>query len=345
MNWIVKIPKYIVNKLSQTYRATIDAIKNFKVNPVDNVRDILFGITLIIVLLSLVVSFVLFTAQGGYIDQITAIKGGGLWSGADAGLRIGDRALELFYNGLLWNAGLALIVIQIIFLIFSSFWNGGLLQRIILAIDLVFALILGLCAAVYQGINRRIIPLSPEQEAQAVELFQRYGQTAITVFFALCAVAGIIFIIITLIDADCRIGLKYIVISAAILYLACPAILFILAHIIPLVAAIIFGLIISGLLGFLALGLVSSGEGASPAPKSTQKSSKPKSQVKPWTIPSGIKVRKVHGVTHDYVERYNLVDGCSEVCSLNDLRNGKFVIIDPRKGRLTERDIPWKEKN
>lgn len=347
MKWLIKLLKYVAGKLQKTYRTTIDAIKNFRENPIDNFRDALFGITLAIILLNLVSSVTLFAVQGGYANQIAAITGHSASGGIDSPFQIGNRVFELFYSGVLWNIGWILILIQIAFLVFLAIWKSKPAQKVVLSIDLAFTLILGLCAAVYQGINRRIISLSQEQETQLVELFQRSGQTIITVFFALCAVVGTLFIIIVLLKAECRAVLKNTLISSSIFVLLCPLILCIVGNIIPLVFAIVLGLIIAGVFSFILSGVGGSGGGASPAPtKSTPsaKGSAPSTKSSPIVIrlERGVEVYKVHGFQHDYIERRNSLDGYSEICSLNDLRRGRFVIYDASGRQLSEKNIPWR---
>ena len=56
----------------------------------------------------------------------------------------------------------------------------------------------------------------------------------------------------------------------------------------------------------------------------------------------GIKLYKVHGVLHDYIEVYNGV-GRSEVCSLDDFESGRFHIYEKETGReIMPTEIRWR---
>jgi len=346
-----KLVKRLKEVLSDTYRRTIYAVTHMKENPAVYIRDALFGFSLAVIVLNLIISIVLFAVEGGYSAQIAAITGS-TSGGIDAATRTGNRVLELFRGGVLWNVSWALIVAQVLFLIFTSFWKGNLAKRIILVIDLIFALILGLCAAVYQGVNRRIIQLPKEQEARLVELFQRSGQTIYTVFFALCAAAGIFLVIVALLNADGRTALKYLIISIAILYLVCPAILLLAGNIIPLIVSLVLAAIIGVVFCFTVSAVTSGGDssghsggGNSKVISKPTSSARPSATAKPASnikrLDWDTKVRKVRGYQHDYVECYTSLAGY-DLCSLSDLRSGKFVIYDANGRRLSENDIPWK---
>ena len=58
---------------------------------------------------------------------------------------------------------------------------------------------------------------------------------------------------------------------------------------------------------------------------------------------SGLKLYKVKGFTHDYIENDNGV-ASSEICDLDSFRKGKFKIYESKTMReIKENEIPWRK--
>lgn len=125
MNELLKKLKSGARILPNTCRRTVHAVKHIREDPAVYVQDLLFGLTLAVIILNFAVSFLLFTIQGGYTGQIAAIWGGAS-GGLNAASKLGDHMFELFRSGVLWNITWALMAAQVFYLLIVLFWNDAI---------------------------------------------------------------------------------------------------------------------------------------------------------------------------------------------------------------------------
>lgn len=160
--------------------------------------------------------------------------------------------------------------------------------------------------------------------------------------------------------AGCRAGLWSFVILPLILLLA--------ENVVPLTVGIgkflLLGVvvIIVVILGWILLGEAEGSSGTSTASAGSSRDAGKQLNVKAYRPANkethsetkdncryvdrgflGFKLYRVHGILHDYVEQSNGI-GQSEICSLYDLRKGKFHIYDQAtKKEIREEEIPWRK--
>lgn len=129
---------------------------------------------------------------------------------------------------------------------------------------------------------------------------------------------------------------------------ALPLLLLIIQNAVPLFLIFIFLLIVGVVLSIILLGTLGGGSANDNEYNSGKNGSKFSEKKNYEYIDSGllgIKVFKVHGLTHDYIERDNGI-ATAEICSLSDLENGNYHIYDKRTNRkVTASQIPWREFN
>lgn len=302
-----------------------------------------------------------FTFTGGYKGSIENIKNGDFQALIQLHGELGSR----YYSSILFTILMGLLGIALVAVVAKGLHYRGKVARCILLVLLIICLISMLCAVLFpyciyylaqnEHVYKYIIEVGIEQVQST--------WANLLIVSAVCSLITLCVICFAKkVRDDGQVWLKVCLIATA----GVPLIISILENILRLI-----GLGIMAALIFAVFWLFSCGDSdaeASPSAKSFDSFAPSRTYAKPSSFsassrtstkpcPSsqkiknteyvdrgflGCKVYRVHGVLHDYIQYDNGV-GTREICSLDDLRKGKFHIIDQATKRaIQEHEIPWK---
>jgi len=331
------------------------SIVHFTGAPIENLGVIIPGTVILTALVALVVALIIFIATGGYNGQISSIKTNG-FDGISAALTNGT--VYILYGRVVSSIIKMLLGAQFIIMMIAFFLNATKVKRIIMIVDLVLTgvfivTIIGI-VQIYTG----KIVFSDEQAIRVANMIDgtnKESAKTLLIVLSIVAIATIVSFLILILITESRWMLEYGIISGLISMVAIPLIVLLIENIIPLIAGIvalaILGLILwfvfSSLAGGESSSNVSSNHTVDTHEKPQKESKKIESDKNTEVISlgfSGFKLWKVHGIMHDYIARDNGL-AQAEVCTLDDLRKGKFHLYDKSNGKeIKESSIPWQKQ-
>ncbi|MBB2182797.1 hypothetical protein H0486_07900 [Lachnospiraceae bacterium MD1] len=344
-----------------------NSVRNFKVNPIDNLAVIIPALIVLTMVIGWIVAFIMFIVDGGYLKQITQIRLSGFgFDGVKKSLTNGT--IHILYGSFVGTIVKVLLCSQSIIILISFFKKATKVKRVIMIIDLVIAgiIIVGILLLIWLYIGK--IRLSDSQIISLINFLNgidKQKKQLFLIVLVVVVVAIVISALVLILTSESKWMFKDGSL-AALSFLLFPLALLLVENIIPLIVGALFLAIIACviwlILYLVASGGLSSGEGASSASSSSVSSSSGYSSYSGTSSKKqadavkmkdknceyvdlgflGMKLYRVRGILHDYVERDNGV-GTGEVCSLDDLRKGNFHIYDKATGKeIKECDIPWR---
>lgn len=372
------------NKVKSISERAVYSVKTFKDEPISNLAYLLVIAMALTAIISGVVSYIMFAAQGGYSQQIELLKNSGL-DGISAGFTNGT--VELITSGITSKIMCGLVFAEFVVMMISYFKNSSKVKRIIMIVDLVFcAIVIALATVVFWiAVGELVIT-----EQDAYKYFGEFdGMTinlrAILITYLVVATISLItYLVLVFTTRECRWMMGYTALALLFVNIAVPLFFLVLENIIPLVTGAV-ALVVIGVVIFLVfkIGLSgSTGEGSSVSSSPTAShssssgsgwfSSEPEKKVNTGNLSErgeqkrknkelvieatcayvpdlnkflGFKLWKVHGFTHDYIASDNHLT-IREICSLDMFEKGKFHIYESETGReIKSSEIPWMEQN
>lgn len=337
------------------------AVENFRQNPLDNLAviiPVLAGITAII---GVVVAYILFIVNRGYAEQIDVIKLHGI-DGISEAFTYGTT--YIIYGNIVGNIIKLFLGVEIIVMLVAYFIKESKAKKILMIIDLVLLVCWCGIAILLDAIFTRKIELTKEQEnkiLEALDIIKMQSTRQIFDMLTVLVVVIIVLFIVLVLISKSRWMLGYAVKATLFSFVGLPLILLFLENVIPMIAGIVALSFLCVVILIIFMSVVSGEEtsgNSSPSDSSATSPSNfyssPKSKEKKKEHEKnceyielgflGFKIYRVHGVMHDYVERDNGV-ATAEICSLDDLRKGRFHIYDKATGKeIRENEIPWRHK-
>ncbi len=302
-----------------------------------------------------------FTFTGGHKSSIENIKNGDFQALIQLHGELGSR----YYSSILFTIFMGLLGIALVAVVAKGLHYRGRVARCILLVLLIICMISMLCAVLfpycidYLAQNEQVYKYITEVGIEQVQ--NTWANLLIVI-----AVCSFITLCVICFAKKVRHDGQVWLIACLVATAGVPLIISILENILRLIGLGIMAALILAVFWVFTHG--DSDAGASPPAKSSGSSAPLRTSAMPSSFsassrtstkpcPSsqkiknteyvdrgflGCKVYRMHGVLHDYIEYDNGV-GTREICSLDDLRKGKFHIIDKATKRaIQEHEIPWK---
>lgn len=349
----------LIGRLFKYVKSTIiktgGAIKNFKESPIDNLAVLIPVGMEVVGLIAFLVTYVLFIRDGGYAVQIQDFKEHGLSLGGTS-YKMSEYDLNFMLTNRFFGDAMTLLLIgQILIILIAFFRKESKVIKVLMVIDLGIAgLVVGTWLLV-TGALEMVSRLPKEKQAEMAEkvtdVHRANYETLITVLTVTFFVAIGIFIVLTIIS-KCRWMLGHCGMALLINTILLPILLMLIEYIISLVVGLVFIALMVLFFWIVFMCILEGGKeqgGSTSTGSAKMKSSEKKVSEKPKNCSyedlgmGECKLYKVHGFTHDYIERDNMV-GTREICSLDDFRKGRFHIYDKATGReIKDGEIPWRK--
>lgn len=372
------------NKVKSISERAVYSAKRFKEEPIRNLAYLLVIAMALTAIISGVVSYIMFVAQGGYSQQIELLKNSG-FDGISAGFTNGT--VGLIASGITSKVICGLVLAEFVVMMISYFKNNSKVKRIIMIVDLVFcAIVIALATVVFWiAVGELVIT-----EQDAYKYFGAFDGMTINLrailitYLVVVAISFITYSVLILTTRECRWMIGYTTLALLFANIAVPFFFLVLENIIPLVTGaitlVVIGIIISLVFGIGLSSSTSEGSSVSSSSATSHMSSggsgwffsesekkvntgnlsergeqkrKNKGSVIEETcayIPDinkmlGVKLWKIHGLTHDYIAIDNYVV-TREICSLDMFEKGKFHIYESETGReIKSSEIPWMKQS
>ncbi len=342
--------------VTNNFEATTASVKFFKAQPLESIGQLLPVSIALTSICAFVVAFITYIVQGGFLNQISALRND-FWNSLTYG------TTNILVSGVVSKIIFVLLIAELIVMLLKYMKTEKMWKRITSGISLLVGVILtsvsGLFLSVIyssyaptENIKEKIyLMLVKLEKAELLDIAAK-----LKIVLIIGGAALVIFSVFMIISKY-RWMIKNSIIALLISFIVLPLTLLIVENIIALVAIVIIGIIVYIILNMVVNSLgsgddVSSGElsNKSNTVSSTQTNTRQSSknilqfskQGNCIYVPRNIKLYKVKGVSHDYICTDNGLSS-SEICSLNDLEKGKVRIYkDEKTNMITERDIPWK---
>lgn len=351
----MKKNRFLIN----TMEKVVNAVKSFRKNPIDSIGimvPVLVGLT---ALIGFITAYITFFVNGGYTEQIELIKTNGI-DGINKAFTGGT--IYIIYSGIILGIISVLLVVAFIMMMIAYFTRESKAKKIIMIVFIAFTALLGgiilLIDAIYEG---KVEPVT-EQGISILELLDNSNMPMIILVIAVLALLLVVSIFMLLFTAKSGWMVKHNIKAALTSFVGLPLFLLFLENIVPLFAGIIVLAVIGGLIYLIIKsvsssagsgGGVSSSSGESSSGHSKNSLDKSKGDDKKNDkncvyVDLGIlggKLYKMHGlIDPDYVGYNGSGLAISYICSLDDLRKGRFHIYDKATGKeIKESDIPWRQ--
>lgn len=343
------------------------AVKTISQSPLESLGKLLPRIMVGVSLIAFFYAILLFGTTGGFTNQVTMLKddflegiNGGFTSGNSSILTSGNVAkiLQCFFVA-------EVAVLLILYMKNASNW-----KRILFGICILIEAILAGGLIFISRVNCYKIQVSEALENKIVELLINFDRgnlsaisTSVKVFVGIGIMALFVSVLLILIS-EFRWIIKDTTIALLLSYVILPLLLRVLENVIPLCAGIVWAVLVFVVVFAIFASFFGGGEGASSGSSgwsgsgvssigaSSQSEGKKKTDapekkdnciyISDYNRSFGIKLYKVHGATHDYVQLDNGI-ATREICSLESLKRGKYHIFDEKtKREIRENEIPWK---
>lgn len=344
----------MILSVKKLFYRTIDSIKDFNKNHINNFGFLIPIAMSLTSIISAVVGYIIFIAKGGYSTQFLHIKQSGI-DGITKSFTTGTSGF--LTGGIVLKIVFFLFLAQLVVMLIAYFRESEKAKKILMIIDLsLFAIVIIASVVIFLIANGSI-------EAYQNQLVLNI-KTIKTIYCILALLALVIFIVLVLIS-KCRWMLGYSVLCLALNFIVMPLIMLLIENIIPLVLGIIVLVFIAGMIYLIfkvILSENSEGSFSTASDSSTNmneindkieqkgKAGEPVKEENSIYIQDlnkflGIKLYKVHGIFHDYVESDNGI-GTRELCSVEQLDKGKFHIYDSKSSREVQpHEIPWRKQD
>lgn len=335
------------NKVKSISERAVYSVKTFKEEPISNLAYLLVIAMALTAIISGVVSYIMFAAQGGYSQQIELLKNSGL-DGISAGFTNGT--VELITSGITSKIMCGLVFAEFVVMMISYFKNSSKVKRIIMIVDLVFcAIVIALATVVFWiAVGELVIT-----EQDAYKYFGEFdGMTinlrAILITYLVVATISLItYLVLVFTTRECRWMMGYTALALLFVNIAVPLFFLVLENIIPLVTGAV-ALVVIGVLIFFGFKIFLSGGDSTSTPStssgrdnySTQKEvvnetkleTKPSNQkeIKDWSGPFW-RDKGGYGFFVPQADCIYVKNAWGEktyVCTVYDFEKGNVAIID-----------------
>ena len=341
--------------LNNTMDEVVNAVKSFTKNPIDSIGiliPVLIGLT---ALIGFITAYITFIVNGGYTEQIELIKTNGI-DGINKAFTSGT--IYIIYSGIVPGIISVLFVVAFIMMMIAYITRESKAKKIIMIVILSFiALIGGIILLIDTIYERKVEPVTA-QEISILELLDDFNMPMIILVIAVLALLLVVSLFILLFTAKSGWMVKHNITAALTSFVGLPLLLLFLENIVPLFAGIVVLAVIGGVIYVIFKsvsssagsggGVLSSSEGSSSghSKNSLDKSKDEKKNDKNCAyVNLDGKLYKIHGlIDPDYVGYNGSGLAISYICSLDDLRKGRFHIYDKATGKeIKESDIPWRQ--
>ena len=335
------------------FERTKESVKDFTSDPIKNLGYLIPILIGLITFISGVISYIKFILDGGYVNQVNATKEFGLFSGYEEKFTSGTTGM--ITAGVVGKMILALICIELIFLMINYFRTSGKAKRIIMIVDLVvIGIQIALTTTVFWAAIGNLV-ISEEAAYEVLKPFEgmSINPKAILITYAVITLVSLIcFLVLVLITKDCRRMTGYSAKALAVAYLGLPLVFLFLQNIIPLatgvIALAVIGLVI--FIGFKIFLSVVDGESTSSGSYSSEASTtysrneikeekpvekQPYQEVKKYDLNTtfwrdtggyGVMVPQA-----DCIYFKNAWEEKTYSCTVSDFEKGKVVIMNKNK--------------
>lgn len=372
------------DKVKSISERAVYSVKTFKEDPISNLAYLLVIAMALTAIISGVVSYIMFAAQGGYSQQIELLKNSGL-DGISAGFTNGT--VGLITSGITSKIMCGLVLAEFVVMMVCFFKNNSKVKRIIMIVDLVLcAIVIALATVVFWiAVGELVIT-----EQDAYKYFGAFDGMTINLrailitYLVVAAISLITYLVLIFTTRECRWMIGYTALALLFASIAVPLFFLVLENIIPLVTGAIAIVVIGVVIFFVfKIGFSgSTGEGSSVSSSATTSYSsssgsgwvysEPEKKVNTGNLSErgeqkrknkelvieatcayvpdlnkmlGFKLWKIHGLTHDYIASDNHMT-TREICSLDMFEKGKFHIYESETGReIKSSEIPWMKQN
>lgn len=241
----------MITKIRSIFDRTKASISTFTSNPISNLGFLIPIAIFITSFISGIVSYVIFTLQGGYNEQVGLIKRSGI-DGIFDGFTSGT--VNMFWSGITAKIILGLVGVEFIVILISYFKNRGKRMRIAMIINLaVFAIMIALSTVIFWIAVGELF-FSDEQMHQFSS-----GVVGITITFRTILIAYsvvllasvICFVVFILITKECRWMVGYTALSIVIINTVVPLLFWLLQNVIPIVGGILIAVILLAVIKFI----------------------------------------------------------------------------------------------
>lgn len=332
------------NKL-QKVKLFVESIKSKTLN----VTPVLIIGTSIV---TFIVALIMFIASGGFTRQYHSIKKFGLDIDKIKSQLTTGTVPMLYSTPVLIILGI-LIGMFFIYWLFCYFKQAKKYQKVAIVISLVLIGISILSDILIQILNNLRFVRNENGFFLPIDRYPFLANKKIMIpiwsAILIAFVIGIVMFCIMSYNSDIWNQFTFFIKSNILAFGAIPLLLLIIENAVPLFFIFIILLIVGIVFFVMCFGASGGGntdDGKYQSDYSTGNSNQ-YDNTKCEYIDSrflGIKVFKVHGITHDYIERDNGIV-TAEICSLRDLENGNYRIYDERtKRQITAHQIPWRER-
>ena len=351
-----------VNFIRNRITETAASFKDFKSDYSDSLCLIFTNMAIAASFIGLIVLAVIFAADGGYAKAFEEISANGISFPPPAA----DDNVYMMYSGIPGIITEVLLILYAAALIVHFYRHTGVVRRIlmsaVLALESANVIFAALFLPYIDKVGQGEITVDETQYELLESIYYSAPLGRPGNYFLIFGAIIMVFAVILLLTHSWSRRLFLHALPAVVLVFAVfPLLLYMIENIVALVFGAILLLVIIVMI-FLGISSVSSGSESSSGDGSSAKSSgapeksnssaskngssekKQNSSKQPrtYTLPSsGVKLHKVHGILHDYIETSNIINN-SELCTLYDLQKGKFIIYDSTGRRLSENDIMWK---
>ena len=323
-------------KIKEIAERTVDSIKNFTKNPIENL-GLLIPFTMILVsFISAFIGYIFFIVHDGYSNQISSIKELG-FDGIDQVFSSGSSR-SLISGNIPKILGI-LFLIQMVVMLISYFRNAGKTKIIIMAIDLV---ILAMVIALFPIVAGSLF-MAPEQFINAFIPFEgiTIDLKKVLITYAVFAGSSFIVFLILILISKCRWMLGYALRSLIMDFIIMPLGVLLLENIIPLATMIGFVAVVGGVILFIFKVLLA-GTGADTVSTNNSSSSNVSPKMKPTEKQQYQKIEKIDITTTfwrdkggsgfvtptgDCIYYKNNIDAKAYVCTVYDFETGKVAIM------------------
>lgn len=345
--------------IRKIFKSTKDSITNFTSNPINSLGFLIPDCIGLSSLISGIVLYVKFILNGGYVNQINAIKEFGIFDGYDRKFTSGT--FGVIYAGVTGKIILALVCIEFVLMMINYFRASSKAKRIVMIVDLVIMGIqIALRAIVFRFVSSNLV-IGGETAYEVLKPFEGMSDNskAILIIYAgFTTVSIIVFWVFILITKECRWMIKYSAIALAVAYIGIPLVFWLLQNVIPLVTGAVAFAIIGGVILFIfkaitgeadegdSIGSVKLSSGSNRGAGNSTKKRELVIKGNCAYIPDfnrsfGFKLWKIHGGMHDYIASDNGIMQ-KEICSLDVFEKGKFHIYESESGKeIKSSQIPW----
>lgn len=329
---------------------TLSSIKNIKDQPLESLSQILPVSIVCTSVIGFIVAIVMFIVEGGFSNQITAIKND-LFSGISEGFTSGTSSI--LTSGIVSTIISFFLLTEVIILIISYFKTESKAKKIAVGICLGIGGILFGFAGFFLAVGSGFV--SRKAERMLIYMLSNFDENQIDTIVNVAkiitfigAILLIVFIILMLISQHGWI-VKNTIIAILISYIVLPLVLLFIENVIPMFIGLITIVIIVGILLFLGEVFLSGGGESSrsydyehsnysepPKVSKPSKINEPyQKEIKDWSGPFW---RDEGGLGFilsqaDHIYCYNIWKEKHAICTVTEFETGKVAIIDSKTNR------------